>query len=114
MGNERVRLGAMGEDLAANWYQSAGYRLLDRNWRSRSGEIDLVLGRGDVVVFCEVKTRSTARFGTPVEAVTWAKQARLRRLAGQWLSASALRPTSVRFDIAAVHRGRVEIVENAF
>jgi putative endonuclease len=114
MGNERSRLGAVGEDLAANWYQAAGYRLLDRNWRTRTGEIDLVVSRGDVVVFCEVKTRSTNRFGPPVEAVTKTKQVRLRRLAAEWLSASTLRPSVVRFDVAAVQAGQVDIVENAF
>jgi putative endonuclease len=114
MGRERIRLGAAGEDLAAQTYREAGYQVLDRNWRTREGEIDLVLSRAGVIVFCEVKTRSTERFGAPVEAVTRAKQARLRRLAGRWLATSTHRAPAVRFDVASVRNGRVEVIENAF
>lgn len=114
MGRERMQLGAFGEQATARWYERAGYVVLDRNWRSRDGEIDLVVALGDVVVFCEVKTRSSTRFGLPAEAVTWRKQARLRRLAAQWLAASSRHPPQVRFDVASVRSGRVEILHNAF
>ena len=64
----------------ARWYADAGYDVLDRNWRCRDGEIDLVRRRDPVLVFCEVKTRRSTAFGVPAEAVTVTKQRRLRTL----------------------------------
>ena len=75
-----------GEDLAARWYEEHGYEVLERNWRRREGEVDLIVRRGPTVVFCEVKTRSSDRFGTGAESVLPAKQRRIRRLASRWLS----------------------------
>ena len=98
----RRALGDAGEDLVARWYVEAGYRLLDRNWRCREGELDVVVGRGNVLVFCEVKTRRDGRFGTPAEAVARDKIRRLRRLAGRWLTAHDVRPQQVRYDVVAV------------
>ncbi len=100
--------------MAAAWYQQRGYELLSRNWRCREGEIDIVARRGDVVVFCEVKTRSTTRFGTPAEAVTHSKRQRLRRLALSYLAAEPVRAPRLRFDVAGVLDGRIEVIENAF
>ncbi|MDP8937634.1 MAG: YraN family protein [Actinomycetota bacterium] len=100
----------------AEWYAERGYTVLARNWRCPSGELDLVVRRGRTVVFCEVKTRSSTAFGAPVEAVTPVKQARLRRLAGCWLEAAG-RPASVsdlRFDVASVLAGHIEVIEGAF
>ena len=79
-------LGAYGETLAARHLVGQGMVLLDRNWRCDAGEIDLVLRDGDVLVVCEVKTRSSLRYGTPHEAVTDIKVARLRRLATRWVA----------------------------
>lgn len=108
------RLGADGEDVAARWYVDRGYRVLARNWRCREGELDLVLGRGSLVVICEVKTRSSERFGSPFEAVGPAKQRRLRRLGARWLSESCPGRVEVRFDVAGVVGRRVEVIEQAF
>ncbi|HEX6417156.1 MAG TPA: YraN family protein [Acidimicrobiales bacterium] len=113
----RQRLGARGEQLAADWYASRGYRVVARNWRCREGEIDLVVTRDGELVFCEVKARSSDRFGTPAEAVTPAKQRRLRVLAARFLA--DVRPDGaagrgIRFDVAAVSAGRVEVIEAAF
>ncbi len=84
-----VERGRRGEDLAADWYRRQGYEILDRNWqvpRSHGrGEIDIVARRGATVVVCEVKARSSDRFGHGVEAVTVDKQRRIRRLAGAWI-----------------------------
>ena len=111
----RRATGAWGEAQVARWYEARGYAVLDRNWKVASGELDLVVARGREVVFCEVKSRSGAAFGPPVEAVTPAKQARLRRLAGEWLATDARSWTDVRFDVASVVRGRVaEVLEAAF
>jgi putative endonuclease len=110
-----LSLGAFGEEVAARWYERAGYDVIGRNWRCASGELDLVVRRGPLVVFCEVKTRSSDRYGTPAEAVTYRKRMRLRRLAAAWL-ASCEGPSGrmVRFDVAAVRGGTVEVIEDAF
>lgn len=113
MDRSRVALGEWGETRVARHYEAAGYRVLDRNWRVRGGELDLVLARGDEIVFCEVKTRSSDRFGRGVEAVGRRKQQFLRRTAVSWLDAHARRGR-VRFDVAAVTGRRIEVVEGAF
>ena len=110
----RLALGAAGEAQAAAWYEANGYRIIARNWRCRDGEIDLIATRDRVVVFCEVKTRSSAAFGTPAEAVTHAKRTKLRRLAARWLDEHEVRPAGVRFDVAAILAGELEIIEAAF
>jgi putative endonuclease len=112
-------VGAYGERLAARHLTRAGLVLLDRNWRCASGEIDIIARDGDVVVFCEVKTRRGPGFGTPAEAVNGRKVARLRRLAAEWLAQTRVRPREVRFDLVSVvspRRGapRVDHVRGAF
>ena len=115
----RRALGSAGEDLAAAWYEARGYEVLERNWRCREGEIDLVLGGPEVIVFCEVKTRRGDAFGAPVEAVTATKQRRVRMLATRWLDANPHRAASLRFDVVSVrarrgHAPEVEVIEAAF
>ena len=73
-----------------------------------------MLRKGRTLVVCEVKTRTSAAFGTPAEAVTHAKQLKLRLLARRYLSATSFRPSTVRFDVAAVLAGELEVIENAF
>ena len=115
MTHARQALGARGEEAVAAWYQDRGYQVLARNWRCRDGEIDLIARRGATVVFCEVKTRSSSAFGGAAEAVTRSKQARLRRLAAQWLASEAgARAPEVRFDVASVERGTIEVIQAAF
>jgi putative endonuclease len=110
----RRALGASGESAVAAWYEEQGYEVLARNWRCPAGELDLIVRRGRVFVFCEVKTRSSDAFGAPVEAVTRDKQTRLRHLAARWLDEAPLRPTEIRFDVASVLAGQIEVVEGAF
>ncbi len=110
-------LGDRGESLAARWYEHRGYQVLERNWRTRDGEIDLILRVDRCVVFCEVKTRASDRFGSGVEAVPAGKQRRIRRLAAAWLAerrGSARSAVDVRFDVVSITAGRVEVVEAAF
>ena len=115
MTQARRALGASGEQAAADWYVANGYGVVARNWRCRDGELDLILRRGRAFVFCEVKTRSSTMFGAPVEAVTRTKQVRLRHLAARWLADHAgVRASEIRFDVASVLGGRVEIVQGAF
>lgn len=110
----RRALGSYGENLAARWYERCGYVVLDRNWRCREGEIDLVLLRHRVVVFCEVKTRSSDAYGSPAAAVTPAKQARLRKLGMRWIDVHDVRPAGFRFDVACVVGREVRVIESAF
>ncbi len=91
----------------ASWYADAGYRVLDRNWRCREGELDVVVARDSVLVFCEVKTRRGTAFGSPAEAVTVAKQRRIRTLAMRWLDEHPeARARTLRFDVASVLAAR--------
>jgi putative endonuclease len=89
--------------------------VLDRNWRCELGEIDLVLRDGPVLVFCEVKTRATAAFGSPLEAVGAQKVARLRRLGARWMLEHGVHAEQVRLDLVGVQLdmaddGRIEHV----
>ncbi|MEZ5170165.1 MAG: YraN family protein [Acidimicrobiia bacterium] len=119
MGDRRQALGAAGEQVVADWYRRNGFDIVDRNWRCRDGELDLVAACGRTLVFCEVKTRRSTRFGAPVEAVTREKQRRIRHLATRWLDEHPARGTDLRFDVASVLWPRdgdptVTVVEAAF
>jgi putative endonuclease len=112
-------VGQHGEDATAAWYAAAGYEILDRNWRIREGELDLVVRNARTLAFCEVKTRRGDGFGLPMEAVTVRKQQRLRMLAGRWLAAHDASAAELRFDVASVRpdgRGgwTVEMLAGAF
>lgn len=95
-------LGRRGEQLAAQFLERQGLVVLSRNWRCRHGELDLVATDSDVLVVCEVKTRSGTGFGAPAEAVTDRKAARIRRVTQVWLAAHRLGWVEVRFDVLAV------------
>ncbi len=98
----------------AEWYEGNGYQVVERNWRCREGELDLIVRKGRTYVFCEVKTRASDAFGAPQEAVTRTKQTRIRHLAARWLSEGTVRAVGIRFDVASVLAGRVEVLEGAF
>jgi putative endonuclease len=95
-------LGRYGENLAVTHLESLGMVMLERNYRCRFGEIDIVARDGSTLVICEVKTRSSVIHGTPLEAVTGQKAARLRRLASYWLDEHDVNPPSVRIDVVSV------------
>lgn len=97
-------VGRHGEQVAAEHLESVGMVVLERNWRCRGGEIDIVARAGDTLVFAEVKTRTGVGFGSPFAAVTPAKAARLRRLAASWLAAHDEHARTVRFDVVGVLR----------
>jgi putative endonuclease len=112
-------LATAGEDLVARWYEAQGYEVLARNWRTRSGELDLIVGRARVVVFCEVKTRTGDGFGAPAESVTRLKRQKLRVLAASWLDGRATPVRELRFDVASVlwpvgGDPELEVIEGAF
>ncbi|MGV0851039.1 YraN family protein [Mycolicibacterium phlei] len=104
----RAEIGALGEQLAVEHLRAQGLRVLARNWRCRYGELDVVAADDArrAVVFVEVKTRTSDRFGGVEEAVTPQKVRRLRRLAGLWLAGQDARWDSVRIDVVGVRIGR--------
>ena len=110
----RRALGIAGEDAAAAWYQANGYEVVARNWRCREGELDLIVRRNRVIVFCEVKARANTVFGVPAEAVNHLKRQRLRVLASKWIADSPIRPKEIRFDVVSVVGDVVEVIEGAF
>ena len=115
--HERALFGRNGEDAAEALYRRAGFDV-ERNYRAGRIEVDLIASRPGLVVFCEVKTRASDMWGLPAEAVSPAKQARIRRAAAAWLSKNRPGAVDVRFDVvsAIVHNGRTELthIPNAF
>lgn len=109
-----IALGARGERLATEWYRKNGYSVLARNWRCEIGELDLVVTQGGLLVFAEVKTRASDRFGIPAEAVGLAKQRKLRRLGAVFLRATDQRYDALRFDVVSIIGNRVDVFEDAF
>ncbi len=95
-------VGRHGEDVVARALKDQGWEVLARNWRCPLGEIDIVARDGGDAVVVEVKTRRSVAFGTPLEAVTRVKLARLRRLAAAWLAAQDRRFDGVRVDVVGV------------
>jgi putative endonuclease len=108
--NARAELGRGGEDAAASLFLAQGFAV-ERNYRSRAGEIDIVARRDGLIVFCEVKTRRTDTWGVPAEAVSSIKRARLRRLAAEWLAEHRPGRVDIRFDVVSVivRDGRQEV-----
>jgi putative endonuclease len=116
--DHRQSLGKRGEDLACAELEKRGYAILDRRFRTRCGELDIVARDGGVVVFVEVKARSGSRFGTPFESVTWKKRQRLSHMAASYLCLKRLSGVPCRFDVVSIveERGRqtIELVRGAF
>jgi len=116
--DNRRSLGDRGEDMAAAHLKKQGYKILERNYRTPIGEIDLVARHQGALVFIEVKTRRSRRFGSPQEAVHPAKQERLRNLAEYYLQQQGLGEVTVRFDVVGIlwqeGKPQIEVIEGAF
>jgi len=116
----RKQLGRRGEEVAARHLEEKGYRILNRNYCCRIGEIDLIVRDGDMLVFVEVRSRSSNNYGSAQESITARKQMKLRQLAWQYLKAQARTGENCRFDVIAVlfdcdgKVKRLEHIENAF
>ena len=117
----RIARGKWAEDLVSRWYEQHGYVIVARNWRCKRGELDVVAHRDAVLVVCEVKARASNAFGTPAEAVTPAKQLKVRRATADFRA--SLRASndpllslvkSVRFDVACVLGTQLEMLEDIF
>jgi putative endonuclease len=114
----RGSLGDAGEVAALALYEGHGFRTIGRNWRCGLGELDLVIEREGLLVFCEVKTRRGSGFGGGHDAVTWTKRRKLRQLAEAFIVSTKVAHDAVRFDVASVsihaRQATVELFEDAF
>ncbi len=114
-----METGAMGEDIAARYLEALGFEILERNFRSRAGEIDIVARDGETIVFVEVKARRPGPFGVASEQVTARKRRRLVNTALAYMAARHMTGAGCRFDVVAVDIPRhgppvVQLVEGAF
>ncbi|MFH1618910.1 MAG: YraN family protein [bacterium] len=108
-------LGREGEDNAAACLKTLGFKVVERGWYCPTGEIDIIAVEGKILVFVEVKTRSTGAFGGAFAAVTRTKQKKITKTALSYIKAKKLKPQSVRFDVVAIEEGRPpELLRNAF
>jgi len=116
---KRRQTGILGEELARDWLVTRGYRIRETNYRCPEGEVDIVAEHGDCLVFIEVRSKSSPRFGAPEESITPRKQARLRAVAARYQQEHDGLPSSCRIDVVAVELGRgqrvsrMAIIENA-
>ncbi|MGO4948875.1 YraN family protein [Paenibacillus sp. DRB1-1] len=100
--DQRKAKGAMGEEAAALFLENLGYRIIERNWRCRSGEIDLIAKQEHIIVFIEVRSRSSSKYGTPAESVTARKIAQVRQTAAVYLHMNGIGEAPIRFDMVSV------------
>lgn len=114
MGRERIDTGLRGEDRAGLALRERGYRLVERNFRCKAGELDAVAYDGDTLVFVEVRARRDARFGGGLAAVGAAKQRQVARVAAAYLSIRRPRFERCRFDVVAITGDELVIIQDAF
>lgn len=118
MGKKRQQFGKEGEALAARHLKKNGYKILERNYRTKLGEIDIIARDRDTLVFVEVKAKRSDRFGGPKEAVTFKKQQKISRIALLYLNETNQNNIKARFDVVAILSSEdgtsIEIVKNAF
>ena len=116
--DQRQSLGKLGEDLACEELERRGYAIVERRFRTRCGELDIVARDGDVLVFVEVKARSGGGFGSPFDAVTWQKRQRLSAMAESYLLHKRIAGVACRFDVVSVLQDAsghtVELMRGAF
>ena len=114
----RQRLGLHGEQLACEELERLGYRIVERRYRTRAGELDIVAKHGDYLVFVEVKARSDRSFGDPEEAVTMQKQQRIVSMASDYLARNNLQNVPCRFDVVTINTETdppvVAVIDDAF
>ncbi len=114
MVQRRKELGAEGEEQASRFLERFGYKILERNYRSPLGEIDIVATDGQVICFIEVKTRRALSYGWPQEAVHLRKQRRIVQVALIYLKEKGIRDRDIRFDVVARYGDNLELIKGAF
>lgn len=119
MGREKKKTGSIGEDLACSYLKKIGYRILERNFRTIFGEIDIVARLSEIMVFAEVKTRLTSSLGPPYLAITKVKERHMIKNALFYLKTHRLMDAKWRIDIVSVKLDpeyeveKIELIENA-
>jgi len=118
MQNKSQKFGERGENLAVWYLKQNGYKIIEQNYRSRIGEIDIIAKDGKTIVFVEVKSRRSIRYGSPKWAITPKKQRKISMVALYYLKTTQQTDTKARFDVVAITSNQdepqIEIVENAF
>lgn len=115
-----IKLGSIGEQLAANYIKDKGYYILDRNYRTKLGELDIIAKKDNIIAFIEVKTRTSNAFGVPSEAVNYKKQKTIQKLSQQYILYKKLDNNYwvYRFDVIEVKiidkKYKIHHIENAF
>lgn len=117
--NDQQTLGRSGEDIAVAYLARARYKVLERNFRTKCGEVDIIAREGKTLVFIEVKTRRNLSYGCPQLAVTRFKQKQISKAALLYLAANKLTETAARFDVIAIslsdyEKAQVDHIKNAF
>ena len=110
----RLDRGHAHEQLAAQFYSRQGFEILERNWRAGRKEIDLIVRKGDLVVFVEVKSSTSKQYGHPVERVDRRKRENLTACAQQYITAHELSSVDMRFDVITFVGGKLEHFPDAF
>ena len=111
-----IRKGKKGEDIACAYLKRSGYRIMNRNYKTDVGEIDIIATDEHTVIFVEVKSRTTDGFGMPSEAVNYMKRNKINQVASQYIKKFMLFGADIRFDVIEVYlaENRVNHIENAF
>lgn len=116
--SDKIRTGELGEDIAVNYLKSAGYGIIERNYRCVFGEIDIVARDGGILVFVEVRSRKTDRYGEPGESIGLNKKMKISKVALNYLKGNSLQGCKARFDVVTVKMSscgnKVELIKNAF
>lgn len=112
--NKRL-IGSSGEDIAINYIKSQGYKLVNHNFYTKHGEIDLVYYDNSCLCFCEVKYRSSAFYGSSIEAVNFSKQKKIIKAAKVYMYIKNISPDiHIRFDVIGIDEGKITFIKNAF
>ena len=116
--NQRQKFGEKGESMAARYLKTTGYKIIEKNYRTQLGEIDIIAQDGKTIVFVEVKSRRSVQFGSPKWAITPQKQRKISMVALQYLKKTDQSSAKARFDVVTIIATRdkqtIEIIKNAF
>ena len=111
-------LGQQGEDIAVKYLKKRKYKILEKNYKCKIGEIDIITKKKDILCFVEVKTRSNKNFGLAKEAVNFTKQEKIRKIAAFYMKNNNIKDIQIRFDVVAIDysdaKPNIEIIKNAF
>lgn len=118
MSQEKKEIGQKGEDLAANYLKELGYQILERNYRCKLGEVDIIARENDTLVFIEVRTRSSLDFGLPQESINRRKRHQISKVALEYMIRKKLKNIPARFDVVAISlkpgKEKVDHIKDAF